>query len=80
VRFPQGARIEAIMNRTAEDVSVDFLSRVLVDVQLDSSKVPESDGMMIPSRIMGGGGSGSRGSREYAHISDKRRYCLLRAM
>jgi hypothetical protein len=27
------------MNRTAEDVSVDFLSRVLVDVQLDSSKV-----------------------------------------
>ena len=35
----QGARIEAIMNRTAEDVSVDFLSRVLVDVQLDSSKV-----------------------------------------
>jgi hypothetical protein len=28
------------MNRTAEDVSVDFLSRVLVDVQLDSSKVP----------------------------------------
>ena len=37
--FVQGARIEAIMNRTAEDVSVDFLSRVLVDVQLDSSKV-----------------------------------------
>jgi hypothetical protein len=35
----QGARIEAIMNRTAKDVSVDFLSRVLVDVQLDSSKV-----------------------------------------
>ena len=42
MRFPQGARIEAIMNRTAEDVSVDFLSRVLVDVQLDSSKVPGS--------------------------------------
>ena len=39
VRGGQGARIEAIMNRTAEDVSVDFLSRVLVDVQLDSSKV-----------------------------------------
>jgi hypothetical protein len=32
------------MNRTAEDVSVDFLSRVLVDVQLDSSKVLHSDG------------------------------------
>ncbi len=27
------------MNRTAEDVSLDFLARVLVDVQLDSSGV-----------------------------------------
>jgi hypothetical protein len=60
------------MNRTAEDVSVDFLSRVLVDVQLDSSKVPGSDGMMTGIKG-GGGGSRSRGSRECAHMFDKRR-------
>jgi hypothetical protein len=60
------------MNRTAEDVSVDFLSRVLVDVQLDSSKVPGSDGMMTGIKGCGGGGR-SRRSREYAPISDKRR-------
>ena len=35
----QGIKVEAIMNRLAQDVSIDFLSRVLVDVQIDSSKV-----------------------------------------
>jgi hypothetical protein len=35
----QGIKVEAIMNRTAQDTSIDFLSRVLVDVQLDSSRV-----------------------------------------
>jgi hypothetical protein len=35
----QGIKVESIMNRLAQDVSIDFLSRVLVDVQLDSSRV-----------------------------------------
>jgi hypothetical protein len=35
----QGIKVEAIMNRLAQDVSIDFLSRVLVDVQIDSSRV-----------------------------------------
>mmetsp|Transcript_16806 Transcript_16806/g.45849 ORF Transcript_16806/g.45849 Transcript_16806/m.45849 type:complete len:500 (+) Transcript_16806:468-1967(+) len=35
----QGCSMEAIMNRSKDDVSLDFLARVLVDIQLDSNKV-----------------------------------------
>ena len=34
-----GIKVESIKNRTAEKISIDALSRVLVDVQLDSSKI-----------------------------------------
>ena len=34
-----GLKIEAIMDRMANNVSIDLLARVLVDVQLDSSKI-----------------------------------------
>eukprot|EP00961_Rhodomonas_salina_P239558 3236289-Rhodomonas_salina.1 len=34
-----GVKLEAVMDRTADNVSLDLLSRVLVDVQLDSSRI-----------------------------------------
>ena len=35
----QGMKIEAIMDRRADNVSLDFLSRVLVDIQIDSNRI-----------------------------------------
>ena len=32
-------KIEAVMDRRADNVSLDLLSRVLVDVQMDSSRI-----------------------------------------
>ncbi|EKX33180.1 hypothetical protein GUITHDRAFT_148120 [Guillardia theta CCMP2712] len=34
-----GVRIEAVKDRRADDVSLDLLSRVLVDIQMDSSRI-----------------------------------------
>ncbi len=34
-----GMKLEAIMNRLSNNISVDFLARLLVDVTLDSSKI-----------------------------------------
>eukprot|EP01050_Picozoa_sp_SAG11_P026898 SAG11_NODE_6610_length_1279_cov_2.032203_3_plen_128_part_00 len=38
----RGCIQEAIMDRGADDISIDQLSRLLVDVHLDSSKITES--------------------------------------
>jgi len=35
----QGMKIEAVMDRRADNISLDMLSRVLVDVQMDSSRI-----------------------------------------
>ena len=37
-----GMRVEAIGDRKSDDISVDMLTRLLVDVHLDSSKITES--------------------------------------
>ena len=34
-----GMKLEAIMNRLSNNISVDLLARLLVDVTLDSSKI-----------------------------------------
>jgi WD repeat-containing protein 35 len=34
-----GMKLEAILDRNADDISLDHLARVLVDVQQDSSKI-----------------------------------------
>ncbi len=36
-----GIKVESIMDRKQDDISIDLLARVLVDVQLDSSKILE---------------------------------------
>ena len=35
----QGMKIEAVMDRRADNISLDLLSRVLVDIQMDSSRI-----------------------------------------
>ena len=37
-----GMKIEAIQDRKCDDICIDMLSRLLVDVHLDSSKITES--------------------------------------
>ena len=37
-----GMYIEAIQDRKGDDICIDMLSRLLVDVHLDSSKITES--------------------------------------